>query len=346
MSSQPPVTPPANPNPAANPSQQVTPTSRKGSTALTGTSSGNSQNINADERPIPNWDPSKPEESLDEIYAYVLTEASKSIQWYWKNKKSKALLSRWIRFLVWALAAVAGLLPIVGALFLPADHHSNLTNGLWPSLLLGIAAGLLGLDKGFGYSSGWARYVLTATNIRKSLEEFRLDWTALRAKAGNQLTSDGVAPLIERARQFRADIEALVLQETKDWVTEFQSTMAQMEKDVATQISNLKAQVDKTIKDREAASQPGYVQLTIKDPANKFAKASLKATLFDSSNQPVTIAKDLSVTSLIWTSPFVPPGLYHLKVEGTVDSAPFDQTRDVAVKSGEKATPSAPDITL
>ena len=122
--------------------------------------------------------------------------------------------------------------------------------------------------------------------------------------------------------------------------------MAQMEKDVAAQLSTLKAQVDKTIKDKDAASQPGYVQLTIKDPANKFAKASLKATLFDSSNQPVTVAKDLPVTSLIWTSPFVPPGFYHLKIEGTVDSAPFDQTRDATVKSGEKATPSAPDVEL
>jgi len=314
---------------------------------IAGTSSGNSKNINADERPIPNWNPTKPEESLDEIYGYVLAEASKSIQWYWKNKKAKALLSRWIRFLVWVLAAVAGLLPIVGSLFVSADKHSNLTNGLWPSLLLGIAAALLGLDKGFGYSSGWARYVLTATNIRKSLEEFRLDWTALRAKAGNQLTSDGVAPLIERARQFRADIEALVLQETKDWITEFQSTMAQMEKDVATQISNLKAQVDKTIKDREAASRPGFVQVTIKDPNNRSANASLKATLFDTNNQAVPSVKQLPMTLPTWTSPFVSPGLYHIKIEGTVNNAPFDpQTRDVTVRSGEKATPSSPDIEL
>lgn len=334
---------------------------------------GNSKNIDAEEKHIPNWDPDRPEDSLAEIHKYVLDEAAKSTQWYWKNKGSKALGSQVIRFSVWALAAVGGLLPVFGALlkeqktsFLGLD----LTSGLWASLLLGLAAALLGLDKGFGFSSGWARYVLTATNIRKSLEDFRLDWTALRAKAGAALTAESVAPLIERAKQFRSDIEGLVLQETKDWVTEFQSTMAQMEKDVAAQLSALKAQVaeaakkqgdngkkqqgdnaakaqvDKTIQEKEAAAKPGYVQLTIKDPATKFAKASLKATLFDSSNQAVTVAKDLPVTSLTWTSPFVPPGFYHVKVDGTVDSAPFDQTRDATVKSGEKATPSAPDITL
>lgn len=308
-----------------------------------------SKNIDASDEGIPKWDPAKPDASLAEIHLYVLQQAARSIEWYWKNKGSKAFWSQVIRFLVWALAAIGGLLPIIGGIsekstFLP-KLGLNLTNGLWASLLLGIAAALIGLDKGFGFSSGWARYVLTATNIRKTLEEFRLDWPALRAKAGD-LTADTAAPLIERARQFRSDIEALVLQETKDWVTEFQSTMAQMEKDISSQISSLKAQVDKTLKEKQDAATPGFVQLTITDPANKFAKASLKATLLDSSNQPVTIAKDLPVTSLIWTSPFVPPGLYHLKIEGTVDSTPFSQTRDATVKPGDKAVPGAPDITL
>ena len=308
------------------------------------TGRGNSKNIDSQEQHIPTWDPAQAEVSLTKIYEYVLDEATKSTKWYWKNKGSKALGSQVIRFSVWALAAVGGLLPIIGTL--AKDTFPNLANGLWASLLLGIAAALLGLDKGFGFSSGWARYVLTATNIRKSVEEFRLDWTALRAKAGTPLTADGVAPMIERAKQFRSDIEGLVLQETKDWVTEFQSTMQQMEKDVAAQLATLKSQVDKTIQEKVAASKPGYVQLTIKDPANKFANASLKATLIDSSNQAVMGVNQLPVSSLIWTSPFVPPGFYHVKIEGTVNNLPFDQTRDATVKPGEKATPAAPDVTL
>src|SRR5262249_42882887 len=153
---------------------------------------------------------------------------------------------------------------VVGTL-LPTTSNLGLglRNGLWASLLLGVAAALVGLDKAFGYSSGWARYVLTATKIRKALEEFRMDWVELMAKAGNPLRADTVTPLIERAKKFRVDVEALVLQETKDWVTEFQSSMAQMEKDVAAQLSTLKAQVDKTIQAREAASQPGAIQLSI-----------------------------------------------------------------------------------
>jgi hypothetical protein len=313
-----------------------------------------SKNIEAHSEDIPNWDPAQPEVSLTQIHLYVLEEAAKSTAWYWKNKASKALWSRIIRFTVWALAAVGGLLPILAVLLkdiftnlsLTKNSHLDLTNGLWASLLLGIAAALLGLDKGFGFSSGWARYVLTATNIRKSLEEFRLDWTVLRAKAGSPLTAENVAPLIERAKQFRSDVEGLVLQETKDWVTEFQSTMQQMEKDVAAQLSTLKAQVDKTIQEKEAAGKPGFVQLTIKDPNNKFANANLKITLIDSNNQAVQGVQQQPVTSLPWPSPFIPPGTYQVKVEGSVNNVQFSQTRSVTVKSGEMAAPDPPDITL
>lgn len=307
-----------------------------------------SNNIEAtrnDGAAVPNWDPARPEESLAEIHLYVLEEAARATDWYWRNKGSKARWSQIIRFVVWALATVGGLLPVLAAavgkafqLPLTKDLQLDLTNGLWASLLLGLAAGLLGLDKAFGFSSGWARYVLTATNIRKCLEDFRLDWAALRNKAGTPPTAVSVIPLIERAKQFRSEVEGLVLQETKDWVTEFQSTMAQMEKDVAAQVSSLKAQVDKTVSERAAELQPGYIRLTLSDPNNLFAKSQLSVALLDSNNAVVAAAPQQPLIALGWTSPFVPAGLYQLKVEGSINNQPFAQTRNVAVKSGAEAT--------
>src|SRR5262249_19437017 len=121
----------------------------------------------------PQWGSKTPLTSLENIRGYAINEAAKSINWYWKGKPTKSAPSYIIRFLAWILAAVAGLLPIVGGLL---PKIQSLSKPLWPSLLLGIAAALFGLDKTFGYSSGWARYVLTATNIRKVAEDFRMDW--------------------------------------------------------------------------------------------------------------------------------------------------------------------------
>jgi hypothetical protein len=401
MSSQPPVTPPANPNPAANPNPttNLNPEDKKKSedrakesqirsaafwiiivallilwlvgwrwygsgpwihllpavamaALLVQLSSGrgNSKNIDAREEHIPKWDPAQPEVSLTKIHEYVLDEAAKSTRWYWRNKGSKALGSQVIRFSVWALAAVGGLLPVLGALLKELKTSLfglDLSNGLWASLLLGIAAALLGLDKGFGFSSGWARYVLTATNIRKSLEEFRMDWANLMAKAGPALIAsssanakpspDAVTPLIDRAKQFRSDVEGLVLQETKDWVTEFQSTMAQMEKDVAAQLSALKTQVDKTIQAQQEASKGGAIHLTVTNSSNALP-GSLKVAVVN--NESKTMQEEyLTVDS--WTSKFLPPGIYQVKLDALFGSPPTGTAptpQIVTVKTGEVAT--------
>jgi conflict system pore-forming effector with SLATT domain len=305
--------------------------------ALTEILSGKEErNLLANAKPMPNWDPLWPEESLAEIYLYVIREAANSAGWYWKYKTSKSLWSRIIRFLVWALAGVAGLLPVVGAL-LAASKKTLLgvsfSSGLWASLLLGIAGALLGLDKGFGFSSAWARYVLTATNISKSLEEFRLDWTLLRAKAGSPLTTiQQVTPLIERAKQFRAEAESLVLQETKDWVTEFQSTMAQLEKDVSAQISELKAQVDKTRQEQEAASKGGALQVTVQN-MHKVVAGTLRIVVIDNTNKTIF---DEALASNTW-SKFLSPGFYLVSLEAMLTSPPMGglpPPQPVTIKSG------------
>jgi hypothetical protein len=287
---------------------------------------------------VPHWDPSNAASSLAEIHRYVIEQASNAINWYWRRKNAQQYPSRFIRFAVWFLAAIAGIMPLCVGLFkdqLKAIYpRADLTNPLWASLLLGIAGALLGLDKAFGYSSGWTRFVLTATTLRKSLEGFRLDWADLYSKAGPILTTETVAPLIERAKAFRLESESLVLEETKEWAAEFQSNLAQMEKEITAQLAMLKAQVDKTIQAKEAASQPGAIQLTIVNPAKALA-GSLKVTLLDSKGQ----SQQETVTSASWAKINVAPGQYQLTVEATVSGQPFVDHKVLTVEPGKTERP-------
>jgi len=278
---------------------------------------------------IPKWDAAEPEKSLTGIHSYVIGEASKSVDWYWRAKRSKARPSQAIRFLAWILAAIGGLLPVIGYLF-QSHIPANLRDGLWASLLLGVAAALLGLDKAFGYSSGWARYVLTATNIRKALEEFRLDWAELMAKAGTSLTGENAALLIERAKKFRVDVESLVLEETKDWVTEFQSSMAQMEKDVGAQLSALKTQVDKSIQTREAASQPGLIEITVTN-ADKADAGKVQLRL----EGPTKITAELEPGSKSFAKENIPCGQYRVVISAKVGNKDVSTETPVVIKAGE-----------
>jgi hypothetical protein len=288
--------------------------------------------IETEENVVPNWNTEKIPDSIAEIHSYVIREAGKSIQWYWKAKRSKAVPSQLIRFSAWALAAIAGLLPVVGSLFhISLPGGNDLANGLWASLLLGIAAALVGLDKAFGYSSGWARYVLTATYIHRTLEEFRMEWAGLLAKAGATPTSDSLAQLIDRARKFRTDVDGLVLQETKDWVTEFQSNMSQMEKDIVAQIAALKSQVDKAAQTKEAAEQPGSIQLQIQNASKVDTGTTTSVCLTDAQGKAI----QETASGQSWARLNLLPGQYKIKIQAAVGGQRVEDQKVISIKPGE-----------
>ncbi len=200
------------------------------------------------------WDRSKPAESLEALRVLVETEAQETIHWYLREKNRKKKPSRAIQFTALALTAGAGLAPIVVQIFKGFGSLNGVDSGPLASLLVGLAAALIGLDKAFGFSSGWTRYILTATSMTKLLQEFRMDWVALYAGSSTPPTAEQEAKLIQRARQFVLDIQSALIDETKQWATEFQSSAAQIEKDVQGQLDALKHQVEQMAKDVEEQS--------------------------------------------------------------------------------------------
>lgn len=279
--------------------------------------------------------------SLDALLKYVESEAAKAIAWYWDSKKSKARWSQLIRMSAIVFTAGAGLVPVafyIGKDLGWATAAAATTSGLWASVMVGIAAALLGLDRAFGLSSGWARYVLAATDIRKRLEEFRMDWIGLTAAASPEPSTEQVSALIQKAKEFRVAVEGIVSQETKDWVTEFQSNIAQLEKDVKTQLETLKAQIDKTRQAQQAATQPGSIEATIEN-ADKTKDFTFAATL--DGPDGVVVKDERAGSSKTWARLNIKPGQYRLIIAATTpDNKPAAATSVVVVKSSEVAKPT------
>src|SRR2546429_150548 len=149
------------------------------------------------------WDSAAPAKSLQDIRNLVELEGQKAIDWYWKAKRWKRIPSQSIQFVALLLTAAAGLAPIIIQLVKNANWvRRDFDSGPFASLFVGIAAALLGLGQAFGYSSGWTRYVLTATSMTKLLHEFRMDWVALSAAAVLPPTTEHQAALILRAKEF------------------------------------------------------------------------------------------------------------------------------------------------
>jgi hypothetical protein len=268
---------------------------------------------------------------------YVEAEAGKAIDWYWAHKGWKSWPSRIIRFSAILLTALAGIFPVTVTLF--DIQRASANSGLWSSLLVGLAAALLGLDKAFGFSTGWARYVLAATSIRKTLEEFRMDWMVLSAQLTAGPKPEEIAKLLQRAKEFRAAVEGAVLQETKDWITEFQNNFAELEKDIKVQLDSLKEQAEKAASAHVAATEPGAIQLTVPN-ADQADGAAFNVSLESAAG---LIAAEKVSNSRSWVRINVAPGQYRLTVSAQMNGKPSVAPAVVVVKPRETA---AAEITL
>jgi hypothetical protein len=295
-------------------------------------------NIRAHEPLDVMWDNNDLVASLRAVRKNVEDESQKAIDWYWRKKQWKSRPSQVIQFSALILTAAAGILPVIIQVlknFKPTALPTNFDSGPIAALCVGIAASLIGLDKAFGYSSGWTRYILTATGMTKLLHEFRIDWVALVAASAVPPTLEERAKLIQRAKDFVSSMQGMVLQETKDWATEFQSNIAQMEKDLKTQLDALKALVDKTAKEKEEATKRGSIEMTLTN-AEKTDSFRFDVTL---EGTPGKFTDSVS-NAKVWTRINTPPSQYKLTVEAKAKGSPIATSMILDVKPGETAKPS------
>lgn len=288
-------------------------------------------NIDASETG-PIWNDGDVPGSLTAIVQYVEAEAAKSVKWYWERKQTKAYLSRSIQFSAITLTALAALVPVVGALVKDASNNSAISP-LWASLFVGIAAALLGLDRAFGFSSGWARYVLAATAIRGKLEEFRMDWLALGAGGAKPPSAEQLTVLIQRAKEFRLVVEDVVTQETKDWVAEFQNSLAQLEKDAKAQLEVLHLQVEKAQQAQLTTNQLGSMEITVPN-ADKMDGFAFTITVQGTSGQA---ANEVVTGSKIWSRIGLRAGDYLVAITATSQQKPVSSSAIVTVAGNQIA---------
>lgn len=166
--------------------------------------------------------------SIGTLYRYAEARAQESIDWYWYAKQSKARWSRFLRFAAIVLATMGGLAPIIAAL----DSSSQFGHvvGQLGYVVLGLAAACVGLDKFFGFSSGWMRYVTTVLALQEELSAFRLAWAKLSAQSREQTPGpDETQAAIQQVKDFVLAIDQIVGQETKAWVAEFQTNLTDVE---------------------------------------------------------------------------------------------------------------------
>jgi hypothetical protein len=296
------------------------------------------QNIQVPNADVVVWEPSDVSVSLANIRKYVEEQADTACRWYMQRKRMKAWFSQYMRVGAIVSTSLAALFPTAAQLI--PSMPSATKSGLIPAMLVGLAAALLGADKAFGFSTGWIRYISTATSIRSALEQFRMEWALKSSQAATPPTKPEIADLIQSATAFRLAVEGYISKETHEWAVEFQSTLAQLEKDVADKFDRLSTQALQEVKDardkleqdrirdgqdakaRQEAERPGSLELAL--PNGLSADDRVLQVRMEGDGVAVT---DSVTGSRRWARIGLKPGHYRILVSGRKDGKPInDQT--------------------
>lgn len=269
-------------------------------------------------------------QSLGSLYDHVVGAAEEAISWYVREKMWKRRLGRFIRVLAILAVAAAALLPLLAQIeaarpgngvpagagefasrLAPGEPMGHWAQPAWASVLILLAATLVGLDRFFGFSHGWMRYVDAQMKLTASLEQFDMDWQKHWVAVGGEGPSPEQAlAMLSTCGAFAAHVRAIVHAETAEWIQEFRATLSQ---------------VDETVKVRGTESQSGIINVVV---TNGDLAAGGWILSVDGGREERHQGRTAALANL-W------PAAYRLRVQGKIGDQTVQAERAVLLKAGE-----------
>jgi len=199
---------------------------------------------------IPNlaWDSASASDSLRALVTHASDRAQEATDWYLRAKRGKRIGARLLRLGAIILTTAAGILPILQQIYVGADGKPPFAPA-WASVLLALAVFLLAIDRFYGFSSAWLRYITAELQIKQARETFEIDWQGANASfAGQPPTPEQIRSVIATIRSFADQINTVVVAETTKWANDFLEVLHQ---------------IDETTKASAQAPQTGSLSVTV-----------------------------------------------------------------------------------
>ncbi|MBK8459154.1 MAG: SLATT domain-containing protein [Micropruina sp.] len=130
-----------------------------------------------------------------------------------ERKAQKSRLSKALRLGSIILAVIGGAIALASPLL------GGLRNASAAYLFFAVAAGLQLIDRYFGYSSSWSRFVATAMQLNATFLALQIDYSRLR-HAG--VMDDSIWQLIKDYATF---FTSCIGHETTEWTVDFQEAL-------------------------------------------------------------------------------------------------------------------------
>ncbi len=175
------------------------------------------------------WRSASVNESLDVLYSAAEDRANSAINWYMEQRRGRAWLSKALRGATLGCVGLGTLMPLLAAAQGASPWLEFAVAGSWGYVFLALAGSCVLVDRYFGVSSAWIRFVSAGLALQQLLHRFRLDWASALSRLGNREPSpEELNSLLEMLSKFGAAVEREIERETNAWVAEFQSGLAEL----------------------------------------------------------------------------------------------------------------------
>ncbi len=180
------------------------------------------------------WDPQNEMESLEKYKSFVTNKAKEVIDWYLERKSSKKWWAQRLRLFAVIFATIGGIIPILSGIFEKLDAS-------WSAVVLAVAAACVMIDKLFGFSNSWMRFISTELEVQTRLDDFLMEWIQAKAKLKDtDPTPEERDEFLKLCRNFLTNLDRLIQEESKLWIQEFKGALAQIDKQLQQQITSVK----------------------------------------------------------------------------------------------------------
>jgi hypothetical protein len=152
-----------------------------------------------------------------------------AIEWYIRKKNPMRRNAQILRFSAIVFATFGVLIPFIStSQLIPATKFNWQEVGY---ISLGIAVFCIGLDKYFGFSSSWVRFIMTSIALQKRLAKFQYDWAILNSNAADhQCDSTTCEKMLQSIQTFMLEVLSELEKEAKEWAVQYSNNIADMEK--------------------------------------------------------------------------------------------------------------------
>ncbi len=238
------------------------------------------------------------------VYAHAEESSKRAREWYWNSIRSKRIASRWVRMSSFALVVCGIVTPLLAGNV--QDDHYKFELAQLAVAALALAGLLQAADRIFGWSSGWIRYIATATAMEMATSQFELDWSNYIIGKSGSLGEEDKRPLFELAKQLTAYIAKQQSDETDKWSAEFSSGMVLLNDLIKSQrdLAEKAAQAAQSaVASQAGAQKPGGIEVSI---LQEKGAAPVKISLDQNS--------EVMFTGTSWSKLGISPGQHLIEI--------------------------------